>query len=94
MEVSIVAVAALVLVAVVGLGWLLATQRSTEARDLPRCGPQTRLPCLAERDDGVRVVAAGEDGERVAVPPAVYDERLAERVNRGPRPCFSGEMAC
>ena len=90
-----IAVAAvLALIVVVGLGWHMATQRSTEARELPRCGPEARLPCLAERDGSGRVVAIGEDGERVAVPPAVYERRLAERVNRGRRPCFSGAMAC
>ncbi len=90
----IVLAAVLALIVVVGLGLYMATQRSTAAHELPRCGTDARLPCLAERQGSRRVVAIAEDGERVAVPPAVYERRLADRVNSSPRPCFSGAMAC
>ncbi|MGI9540355.1 MAG: hypothetical protein ACR2N6_09415 [Miltoncostaeaceae bacterium] len=90
----IVVVVVAALAVVIALAVAFASQTTTDAADLPTCGPSERLPCIVERDGTTLVVAVNAAGERAFVPPEVFDERLAELVNEHPRPCFTGADAC
>ena len=82
------------LTVVVALSVAFASQTTTDGADLPPCGPSERLPCVVEREGTTLVVAMNDAGERVFVPPRVFDARLASSVNEQARPCFTGADAC